>query len=365
MARYLGPKCKLSRREGTDLFLKSARRSLDDKCKLDSQARPARRASRPRTSDYGTAAAREAEAHAACTACSSASSARYFDEADRRKGTTGENLLQLLESPPGQRRLPHGLRLHARRGAPARVAQGDHGQRQAGEHPVVPGQGRRRGRGAREGARSSCASRRRCKLRRAGRLPDWVEVDAKKLKGVVQGAARPRRVRRRHQRSAGRRAVLEVTGSSADAAACVPAVTHLGTRYHPNATATCNECPEAPHHRRAEPSSPDHAQGDAWSRSSAATATRWATRCAACCCRRCPAMRRPKSRSPACCTSTRRIDGVQEDVVDILLNLKGVVFKLHNRDEVDADAAQGRRRRRSPPPTSSRRTTSRSSIPTT
>ena len=39
-------------------------------------------------------------------------------------------------------------------------------------------------------------------------------------------------------------------------------------------------------------------------------------------------------RSPACCTSTRRIDGVQEDVVDILLNLKGVVFKLHNRDEV-------------------------------
>lgn len=35
MARYIGPKAKLSRREGTDLFLKSARRSLDSKCKLD------------------------------------------------------------------------------------------------------------------------------------------------------------------------------------------------------------------------------------------------------------------------------------------------------------------------------------------
>ena len=59
------------------------------------------------------------------------------------------------------------------------------------------------------------------------------------------------------------------------------------------------------------------------------------------------------------------IDGVQEDVVDILLNLKGVVFKLHNRDEVTLMPAQGRRRRRSRPPTSRRRTTSRSSTPTT
>ena len=37
MARYIGPKCKLARREGTDLFLKSARRSLDSKCKLDTK----------------------------------------------------------------------------------------------------------------------------------------------------------------------------------------------------------------------------------------------------------------------------------------------------------------------------------------
>ena len=53
MARYIGPKCKLSRREGTDLFLKSARRSLDSKCKLDSKPGQHGRTSGARTSDYG------------------------------------------------------------------------------------------------------------------------------------------------------------------------------------------------------------------------------------------------------------------------------------------------------------------------
>ena len=37
MARYTGPKAKLARREGTDLFLKSARRTLDSKCKLETK----------------------------------------------------------------------------------------------------------------------------------------------------------------------------------------------------------------------------------------------------------------------------------------------------------------------------------------
>ena len=52
MARYIGPKCKLARREGTDLFLKSARRSLESKCKMDTV--PGQHgAKRPRLSDYG------------------------------------------------------------------------------------------------------------------------------------------------------------------------------------------------------------------------------------------------------------------------------------------------------------------------
>jgi len=53
MARYIGPKCKLSRREGTDLFLKSARRSFDSKCKSESKPGQHGRTSGARTSDYG------------------------------------------------------------------------------------------------------------------------------------------------------------------------------------------------------------------------------------------------------------------------------------------------------------------------
>ena len=53
MARYTGPKCKLARREGTDLFLKSARRSLDSKCKLDTKPGQHGVKSGMRQSDYG------------------------------------------------------------------------------------------------------------------------------------------------------------------------------------------------------------------------------------------------------------------------------------------------------------------------
>jgi small subunit ribosomal protein S4 len=52
MARYIGPKCKLSRREGTDLFLKSGVRPLESKCKLDVPPGGSSQR-RPRTSDYG------------------------------------------------------------------------------------------------------------------------------------------------------------------------------------------------------------------------------------------------------------------------------------------------------------------------
>ena len=52
MARYLGPKLKLSRREGTDLFLKSGVRAIDSKCKIE-QAPGQHGARKPRLSDYG------------------------------------------------------------------------------------------------------------------------------------------------------------------------------------------------------------------------------------------------------------------------------------------------------------------------
>jgi small subunit ribosomal protein S4 len=97
VARYTGPKCKLSRREGTDLSLKSARRSLDSKCKLDSKPGQHGRTSGARTSDYGQQL-REKQKVKRMYGVLEKQFRRYFAEASRRKGNTGETLLQLLES---------------------------------------------------------------------------------------------------------------------------------------------------------------------------------------------------------------------------------------------------------------------------
>jgi small subunit ribosomal protein S4 len=97
VARYLGPKAKLSRREGTDLFLKSARRSIGDKAKFDSKPGQHGRTSGARTSDYGLQL-REKQKVKRMYGVLEKQFRRYFEEADRRKGNTGSNLLALLES---------------------------------------------------------------------------------------------------------------------------------------------------------------------------------------------------------------------------------------------------------------------------
>ena len=97
MARYLGPKAKLSRREGTDLFLKSARRSISDKAKFDSKPGQHGRISGQRTSDYGLQL-REKQKVKRMYGVLERQFRRYFEEADRRRGNTGSNLLFLLES---------------------------------------------------------------------------------------------------------------------------------------------------------------------------------------------------------------------------------------------------------------------------
>ena len=89
MARYIGPKAKLSRREGTDLFLKSARRSLDSKCKLDVKPGQHGVKSGARTSDYGNQL-RERQKVKRMYGVLERQFRRYFAEADRRKGNTGE-----------------------------------------------------------------------------------------------------------------------------------------------------------------------------------------------------------------------------------------------------------------------------------
>jgi len=97
VARYTGPKCKLARREGTDLFLKSARRSLDSKCKLETKPGQHGVKSGMRQSDYGNQL-REKQKLRRTYGLLERQFRRYFVEANRRKGSTGTNLLQLLES---------------------------------------------------------------------------------------------------------------------------------------------------------------------------------------------------------------------------------------------------------------------------
>ena len=97
MARYLGPKAKLSRREGTDLFLKSARRAIGDKAKFDTKPGQHGRTSGSRTSDFGLQL-REKQKVKRMYGVLERQFRRYFAEAERRKGNTGANLLSLLES---------------------------------------------------------------------------------------------------------------------------------------------------------------------------------------------------------------------------------------------------------------------------
>ena len=95
MARYLGPKCKLSRREGTDLFLKGRARPLDSKCKLDKQ--PGQHGDkRGRPSNYGMQL-REKQKLRRIYGVLEKQFRNYYKKASGIKGSTGENLLSLLE----------------------------------------------------------------------------------------------------------------------------------------------------------------------------------------------------------------------------------------------------------------------------
>jgi len=96
MARYIGPKCKLSRREGTDLFLKSGAKPLESKCKLQVPPGGIKGERRQRLSDYGTQL-REKQKLRRMYGVLERQFRNYYQEAARRPGSTGETLLRLLE----------------------------------------------------------------------------------------------------------------------------------------------------------------------------------------------------------------------------------------------------------------------------
>jgi len=95
MARYLGPTCKLARREGTDLYLKSGVRPIESKCKIYT-APGQHGARRTRNSDYAVQL-REKQKVRRIYGVLEKQFRNYYKKADRQKGATGENLLRLLE----------------------------------------------------------------------------------------------------------------------------------------------------------------------------------------------------------------------------------------------------------------------------
>ena len=97
MGKYRGPTCKLARREGTDLFLKSPVRSIDSKCKFEREPgfKPGGR--RPRVTVYGTQL-REKQKLRRMYGLQEKQFRRYYADAARQKASTGESLLRLLES---------------------------------------------------------------------------------------------------------------------------------------------------------------------------------------------------------------------------------------------------------------------------
>ena len=113
MARYIGPKCKLSRREGTDLYLKSGLRPLESKCKLETP--PGMQGAKPkrgRQTDYAIQL-REKQKLRRLYGILEKQFKNYYEKAAHKKGSTGENLLSLLESRLDNVCLSYGLRLYA------------------------------------------------------------------------------------------------------------------------------------------------------------------------------------------------------------------------------------------------------------
>ena len=184
MARYIGPKCKLARREGTDLFLKSARRSLDSKCKLDSKPGQHGVRSGMRQSDYGNQL-REKQKLRRTYGILERQFRRYFAMAAQGKGSTGENLLRLLESRLDN--VVYRMGFGSTR-AEARQLVSHKGITVNGEVVNIASYLVKVGDtvAVREKAKKQLRITDSVKLAEGQGLPNWVSVDASKLEGVFK-----------------------------------------------------------------------------------------------------------------------------------------------------------------------------------
>jgi small subunit ribosomal protein S4 len=184
VARYLGPKAKLSRREGTDLFLKSARRPIADKAKFESKPGQHGRTSGSRTSDYGLQL-REKQKVKRMYGVLERQFRRYFAEAERRKGNTGATLLTLLESRLDN--VVYRMGFGSTR-AEARQLVSHKAVTVNGKVVNIPSYSVKVGDtlALRDNAKKQLRVQDALKLAESIGMPAWVQVDAAKMEGVFK-----------------------------------------------------------------------------------------------------------------------------------------------------------------------------------
>lgn len=187
MARYTGPTCKLARREGMDLNLKSPARGLDSKCKLNQPPGQHGDSRRQRLSDYALQL-REKQKVRRMYGVLEKQFRNYYKTAARQKGATGENLLKLLEGRLDNvvfrmgfgvtRAQARQLVTHRSIEVNGKILNIPSAQISAGDKVAV-----------REKARKQLRIQEAINLsRELDLIPDWVDVDAEKMEGVFKGA---------------------------------------------------------------------------------------------------------------------------------------------------------------------------------
>ena len=185
MARYRGPSLRLSRREGTDLFLKSGVRAIETKCNMDSPP-GAQGARRGRLSDYGLQL-REKQKVRRMYGVLEKQFRNYYKKAASQKGNTGENLLSLLEKRLDN--VVYRMGFGCTR-AEARQMVSHKAFKVNGQVVNIPSYQ------VQDGDEIEVRERKKSHLRIASALKiaasreecDWVEVDDKNLKGVFKSA---------------------------------------------------------------------------------------------------------------------------------------------------------------------------------
>ena len=184
MARYLGPTCKLARREGTDLFLKSPVRPLDSKCRIDKTPGQPTSGRRPRVTVYGTQL-REKQKLRRMYGVMEKQFRNYYKEAARRHGSTGEHLLELLE-----RRLDNVVyrmgyavtRAEARQLVSHKAIMVNSRCVNVPSYQVSPGEEI----AVRDRAKKQLRIQAALEIAEQIGIPHWLEVDTKAVKGVFK-----------------------------------------------------------------------------------------------------------------------------------------------------------------------------------